>query len=316
MYNLQQSINWANPYILYAPLTPGVAGEPAVSTATLIRDSLLSPPLTWPWNRKEDSSVSTVAGTQDYTVSLTDFGFLEKASLSDGAGNVYEIKDVYNNLPLSMTTTAISGSNGGRSRPTACAVLISTPGTSIKIRMMPVPEAVYTINLTYQVAPVNFTPNVITAAGNASAGNTSYTGTFTPALFVAGQAAMILEFVTHTVNNGTFTIVSCNATTLVVANAAGVSETNPAYAINASWYPIPDSYNDIYNWLFLSEALSVMDDPRSQLYRQRGIAAFLAKSSGLTEMQKNVFIQQWLNYNRETQAVTLQLQQAHQARSV
>jgi hypothetical protein len=316
MFNINQSINWALPYVQGSSLNAWTAGEPAVTIASMIRNSLMSPPLTWAWNRKEDSSVSTVAGTQDYTVNLTDFGFLEKVSLSDGVGNTYEMKDVYNNLPLSMTTTVVSGPLGGRSRPTACAVLQSTPGTSIKIRMMPVPDAVYTINLTYQMAPVLFTANTVTNVGNASAGNTTYTGTFTASLFVAGQAAMIIGC-TSAVNNGTFTIVSCNATTLVVANPSGVSEAETtAYAINASWYPIPDYYSEIYNWLFLSESLSVKDDPRSQLYRQRGVASFLAKATGLTEMQKNAWMQQWSNYQRDGQALVLNVQQGNAAKGV
>ena len=312
MYNLQQSINWALPYVEYSPLSAGTNGESAVSTATLIRNSLLGPPLGWAWNRKEDSSTSTVAGTQDYTINLTDFGFLEKCSVTDDSGNTFELKDVYNNLPLSQTTTSTSS----RSRPLAVAVLISTPGTSVKIRFMQVPDAIYTINLTYQIAAVPFTANPVSAAGNASAGNTSYTGTFVSSLFIAGQAAMIAGFATNAVNNGTFTIVSCNSTTLVVANPNGVAETIAAYAVNASWYPIPDYYSDIYNWLFLSESLAVTDDARSQVYRQRGVAAFLAKSEGLTEMQKSAFIQQWLNYQREGQSVTLKLQQATQGRGV
>lgn len=312
MYNLQQSINWSLPYVEYSPLSAGTAGESAVSTATLIRNSLLSPPLTWAWNRKEDSSTSTVAGTQDYTIPLTDFGYLEKVSVTDTSGNIYELKDVYNNLPLTATTATTNS----RSRPLAVAVLISNPGTNIKIRFMQVPDAVYVINLTYQIAAVPFTANIITGAGNVIAGNTTYTGTFIASLFPTGQSAMIFGFSIHPANNGTFVIVSCSSTSLVVANSAGADETTPAYAVNASWYPIPDYYSDIYNWLFLSEALSVTDDPRSQLYRQRGVAAFLAKSSGLTEMQKNAFIQQWMNYSRETQSLVLQVQQSNQARSV
>jgi hypothetical protein len=316
MLNLQNSVNWGQPYVEYAPLYAGTQGEPLVSSANLVRMSLLSPPLTWAWNRAEDSSTSTVAGTQDYTISLSNFGFLEKVSLTDANNNTYEVKDVYNNAPLSMTTTATSGSIGGRSRPTACSVLVSTSGTSIKLRMMPVPDAIYTINLTYQLAPVLFTPNVVSSVGNALAGNTTYTGTFVSSLFVAGQAAMIIGC-SSAVNNGTFTIVSCNSSSLVVANAVGVSESeSAAYAINSSWYPIPDYYSDIYNWLYLSEVLSVNDDARSQIYRQRGVAAFLAKSTGLTETQRNAFIQQWQNYNRENQSVTLQLQRGTQAGSI
>lgn len=311
MYNLGQSINWASPYVQYAPLSAGTAGESAVSTATLIRNSLLNSPLTWAWNRSEDSSTSTSAGVQDYTIAITDFGFLEKVSLSDDFDNTFEVKDIYNSKPLSKTSTSAAS----LARPNSCSVLSVTPGVEIVIRFISTPEAEYTINLTYQRAAIPFTASPVSSVANAVAGNTTYTGAFDATLFPTDQSAMIVGF-TNAVNNGTFVIVSCNSTTLVVANANGVLETKSAYAINASWFPIPDYYSDIYNWLFLSESLAVTDDPRSQTYRQRGVAAFLAKSDGLTDAQKNAFIQQWLNYNRESQSVSLSLQQGAQARAI
>lgn len=68
----------------------------------------------------------------------------------------------------------------------------------------------------------------LTAAGNASGGNTSYTGTFaTP--FTAGRPVVISGFLTAS-NNGTFTVVSCNATTLVVVNGGGSAEVHAATA--------------------------------------------------------------------------------------
>jgi hypothetical protein len=83
-----------------------------------------------------------------------------------------------------------------------------------------------------------------------------------------------------------------------------------------SWSPIPDSYSDIYNNLFLGESLAVVDDSRSQLYRQRGVAAFLAKAEGLTDTQKNIFAQQWMAQGREQNSVTLKLQQGIQGRGL
>ena len=305
-------MNFAGPYVEYSPLAAGTNGEAAVTTATLIRNSLLTPPLSWAWNRKEDSSTPTIIGHQDYVVNLTDFGYLEKCSVTDSSGNTFELKDVYNNLPLSLTNTSVND----RSRPLAVAVLEVSPGVNIKLRFMQAPDAIYTINLTYQAASVPFTANPITAAANASLGNTAYTGTFNPALFVAGQAAYISGFKANAGNNGTFTIVSCSTTTLVVANSAGVAETIAAFAVNASWFPIPDYYSDIYNWLFLSESLAVTDDARSQQYRQRGVAAFLAKSSGLSDTQKNIFLQQWGSYNREQQNLTLMVQRGSQAGAI
>ena len=70
------------------------------------------------------------------------------------------------------------------------------------------------------------TPGIfeVTSCGTASAGNTAYTGTFTPALLPTGAFADIVGFVTAA-NNGSFVIVSCTATTLTVANPNGVAET-------------------------------------------------------------------------------------------
>jgi hypothetical protein len=81
----------------------------------------------------------------------------------------------------------------------------------------------------------------------------------------------------------------------------GVAETHSAFASNFSWAPIPNQYSDVYNNLFLSEVLALFDDARSPIYRQRGIGAFLGKATGLTEMQKNIFVQQWMARGIERQ---------------
>lgn len=77
----------------------------------------------------------------------------------------------------------------------------------------------------------------LSAAGTASAGNTTYTGTFSPVLPVgAGNLPVVITgFVTNASNNGTFTVVSCSATQLVVNNAAGVAETHAATATFNPW---------------------------------------------------------------------------------
>ena len=64
----------------------------------------------------------------------------------------------------------------------------------------------------------------ITSCANAAGGNTAYTGTFVPASFPVNSYADIVGFVTNPQNNGSFKIVSCTATTLIVANPNGVAE--------------------------------------------------------------------------------------------
>ena len=288
-WNLQQTINFARTFIEYNPLTAGLGGEPAVSVASMIRNSLLNPPLTWSFNRNEQT-FATVVGTQDYSQTWTDFAFVEKVSLTDDQGKIWEVKDVYNNSALSPSAF--------QQRPSAMSV--ETSGlNSQKFRFLGVPDQIYTATVVYQKLSAQFGPFFITAAGNAAAGNTTYTGTFDPISFPASSIATITGFVTHTVNNGSFVVVSCSATSLVVVNASGVAETISAYVSNYSWDPIPDQYSDVFNNLFLAEALAMADDARSTYYRQRGVAAMLSKASGLTEMQKNAWAQQWLQRGNE-----------------
>src|ERR1700676_5423861 len=286
--NLQNTINFAQTYIQYSPLTAGLGMEPAVSIASMIRNSLLNPPLTWFFNRKS-TTFPTVIGQQDYTQSgVLDLAFVEKVSLLDDRGNVWELKDVYNNLDLSPSSF--------QQRPNAMSVQSSDSVNGCVFRFLGVPDAVYTVTIDYQKLAPQFGPFFISSVANAAAGNTTYTGTFDPLSFPVGAIATVTGFSCST-NNGSFAVVSATATTLVLVNASGVAETKTAYVSNFSWAPIPDQYSDVYNNLFIAEAMALVDDARAQQYRQRGVAALLAKATGLTEMQRNAFAQQWLARN-------------------
>jgi hypothetical protein len=308
VYTLQQSINWSQAFIEYSPLTAGTGSEPAVSIASIIRSTVLNAPLIWPWNRVEYIGTSTIVGTQDYILPITDFGFIEKVSLVDGIdGKIYEMKDVYNTAALSISST--------QQRPNAACVISNIPGTSIKLRFMGVPDKVYSITISYQKAAILFNQFSIISAANALGGNTVYTGIFTPASFPVGSLASVSGFVTLT-NNGTFLVVSATPSVLTLANAAGVAETRAAMTINQSWYPIPDYFSDVFNSLFLAEAFQSVDDARATQYRQRGIAALLSKAEGLTLMQVNAFLAQWGIRNSQTASEQLKVQQSTQARGV
>lgn len=310
MGNLQQTINWAQTQVEYVPLTAGLGQEPAVSAATIIRDSFLGAPITWYWNRNAFTLGSpTTKGTQDYNVplsSIPDFGFLELVTITDPNGKSWQIKDILNSAPLSPASEP--------QRPNAAAVQ-STTATNLLLRFIGVPNAAYSVTITYQKKAQAFGPFFITAAGNAAAGNTAYTGTFDPLSFPIGATAIITGFVTNAANNGSFVVVSCTTTTLTVANGGGVAETHQAFANNFDWAPIPDYYRDVYNNLFLAEMM--WDDPqRAQIHRQRGVGSFLAKAQGLNDMQKNAFAQQWLARSAEDVAKMIMTQLGLSGRGV
>lgn len=313
-YTLQNSINFAQTLVQYVPLTAGLGQEPAASIGTLIRNSFLGAPQTWYFNRNE-ISFSTVVGQQDYSQSFAgngnDFGFIEKLSLTDDQGNIHEIKDVYNTDALALSAF--------QQRPSAVSVksvTYSGATQTVGLRFLGVPDQVYTVTLTYQKKAPLFGPFFISSCGTAAGGNTTYTGVFDPYSLPASALANITGFA-NAANNGTFTIVSCTATSLVVANSGGTAQTATAFVTNFDWSPIPDQFSDVYNNLFLSEALSFADDaPRAQIYRQRGIAAFLSRSDGLTEMQRDAFTQQWESRDKERAIFLAKAQQSVQARGI
>ncbi len=401
MFNtLYNSINFAKTFTQYSPLTAGLGQEPAASIGSMIRNSLLNPPLTWYFNRAE-FTFDTQIGVQDYEEQISDLSFVEKVSLQDDEGNITEIKDVYNNSalsksafqqkpnamsvektymsaarnPVTMTISAVTvasnvltvfvntttGIQVGDSitfntvTPATFlngqTVVVATinPGVSFTaafthanypsgsgssansgnavyagldslrfftLRFLGVPDKIYHVTLVYQKLAPQFGPFFITSADNASAGNTAYHGSFDPLSFPVGATAIITGFVTNAVNNGSFAVVSCTNSVLTLANTAGVAEAISAYANNFSWDPIPNQYSDVYNNLFLAEAMAGVDDARAQLYRQRGVAALLAKATGLTEMQKNAFIQQWLQRGVERASEGGQIQQGSAGRGM
>lgn len=371
---LFQSQNFAETFLQYAPFNVGFGQEPMVSVASFIRSTILSAPLTWPWNRNENSSIFTTPGVQNYTLSITDFGFLEKVSLQVGAkitnvagsgtvatmtapnsfavgnvvtitglshtafngvftvtaansasfqfasatvqssaadsgsavtGPIVELKDALNVAPLSVSSDA--------QRPSAVSVITRSAG-AVNLRFLGVPNKYYQATVIYQKLAVIFGPFIITSVANAVAGNTTYTGTFDVDAFPTGATAQITNFVAS-VNNGSFTVVSVNATTLVVANAAGTAVTATGYVSNFAWSPIPDNYALIYNTLFLGEMMALEDDPRSQIYRQRGMAALLSKAEGLSQTQKDAFMQQWMARTSEQTSIAMRTQIGTQSRA-
>lgn len=305
---IQTTINWAQAYVQYAPLRAGTGGEPTTSICSMVRNTMLGEPFAWSWNRFEDSSTPTQVGVQDYTINLTNFGWLEKASLTDPAGKIWEIKDIYN-------TNALSKQTQPQQRPSAIAVIQYSPGVSVKLRFMGVPDQIYQINLTFQGIATEFGPFTVNSAENTSGSMTVYTGIFNPNSFPVGAIAIVNGFIANPTNNGSFLVYAVTPTTLTLLNPGGVLEVISATVINGSWYPIPDQYSDIYNNLVLAEIFQVSgEDQESARYRQRGVAALLARSEGLTETQKNAFAQQYLMRNAEAQAMTIRTQQGNQAR--
>lgn len=146
------SIDWSRPFLRFLPLTIGVSGEPAISTANLVKQIILGPPFCWRWNRANATPFTTIATpvTRDYSRPISDFGFLEKASLTLGT-KTFEVP----------VNTGILGAGSEQSQPNSIAAQIDDNAGNITFRFLAAPDQIYTANLIYQKKPT-----LITAVGD------------------------------------------------------------------------------------------------------------------------------------------------------
>ena len=319
MYTLYQTIEFAQTFIEYSPLTAGTNLEPAISIANTVISTILNAPFTWPWNRNEfllTGATALVAGTQDYIFNVTDFAYLEKVSLLTADGSYgFELKDVYNTNILGIAAT----STGARAQPNSAAIKYYTPGTSIAVRFISNPDQAYTGSLTYQKIPVPFQGFAFEAVEVIS--GVAYYMFSVPQINAAanglvGQNIQVQGFDIAS-NNGVFPVVASTSAYVILTNPLAVTDAvvTPASGIIGYWNPIPDSFIDIFNNLFLAEALASVEDGREQLYRQRGIAALLSKAQGLSDQDRNAFLMQYLSRGTAQQlGAQMRVQQGIQAR--
>ena len=85
--------------------------------------------------------------------------------------------------------------------------------------------------------------------------------------------------------------------------------------VTDSWFPIPDSFSDVYNNLCLGYYMDSCQDSRAPQYIARGIAGLLSRAQGLSAMDKAIFAASYLNFNAQTMLEMMKTQQGQQAQA-
>lgn len=144
---LANSITWASQFLYSQPVALGAANEPAITIANIVKQAILGPPFCWRFNRT-NVDVSLVAAQQDYPVSLSDFGFLEKAWMRYN-GVLREFEEIVESLPAETIA--------GRA-DRAIAVQTDNNAGQITFRVTPLPDATSSnFGLLYQKKATLFT---------------------------------------------------------------------------------------------------------------------------------------------------------------
>jgi hypothetical protein len=150
---LNNVVSWAQSFIGLRPLAGigGIAGEPALSIANTVLGFILGPPFCWRWNRNKNSFVtmlqsgSSTTYNQPYLESVPDFGFLEKATISDGVTT----------WPLEVRL--ILNDDQDVDRPEYISAEVDDDAGNITFKLVPPPDKAYTVKYIYQKKPVLFT---------------------------------------------------------------------------------------------------------------------------------------------------------------
>jgi hypothetical protein len=135
---VQDTINWAATILKQNPLQ--VANmEPGLTSAQIVLQRMLGPPMRWRFNRGNFSFAISPAGGTDYIVVVNDLGWIETQWLVDAAGIIHQLEGA---VELAMTTTPM--------RPKVMAPVYDDNAGNITFRLNAVPTAADTIAVDYQ----------------------------------------------------------------------------------------------------------------------------------------------------------------------
>jgi hypothetical protein len=226
------------PFLGYQPVNVS-NGEPALTAANMTKQTMLGAPFAWPWNRgtftiqipNEDEYGNPIRPLQDYSLQLTQFGFLEKAWLINSKGQTKEIK-VQNVLAEESSIQ----------RPQSISTQSIGDDDYVVFRLNAIPDDAYVLNGVFQKAPYWMS------------------------------------------------------------------------SLASSWTPIPDHLSYIYDWGFLSYVAMLTKDARFPVFSAKFIGHLLGAQDGLSAMQRNIFLGNWLDVIAEPQRTQQSTQQGIMAR--
>lgn len=134
---VRNTMNWCAAFLKQQPVLIN-GQEPALSSANLVLQTLLAPPLAWPFNR---TSFTFVAAGQDTTLAgLSDFSFLEGGS----------VKRVNTEKPYEVAVRSLLQLEENAARSNFISELIDDGAGNITFRLNPAPPANASVNILYQ----------------------------------------------------------------------------------------------------------------------------------------------------------------------
>jgi hypothetical protein len=272
--------------------------EPAITSANTVMQTVLGAPFAWRWNRVVTGFITT-AGQQDYTL----INWAPGLNVQLGWLTV----DVNGN---SQVVTTAAGT--GVVPPTFNPVKGGTTNDNdvVWTNLGPVGVAVST----------NYSFGWIETASvqeTTTAGNSKWFEVTSELCLASDSAEDRPRFISAQGDNGsgaiTFRLMPVPDTAYPVAIT--LQQKPPLFtSLSQTWAPIPDEYAHIYNWGFLSLMWLFADDPRFPTANQKFVTQLLSAQEGLSETQRNIFLQGWQQNTGQSVSNADRMSQGYQAR--
>lgn len=83
-----------------------------------------------------------------------------------------------------------------------------------------------------------------------------------------------------------------------------------------TWAPIPDRFGYIYNWGYMAAIGMLTNDARFPIWERNFLSRLLGAQSGLTELERSIFLQDWQRVTMQVQGNSQRLQQGVASRQI
>jgi hypothetical protein len=269
---LQQTITWAQLNLGNLPLAVQNTAEPALTHANTIIQAFDSPPFKWRWNRG-----FTTFFTAD------PLGWQPNTTYTTG----YRIVDSNGNLET-VTTPGTSGATQP-SWPFSLGTstsdnTVTWTNSFVSDLQESIPDFGYIEKAAVQAQRG---PNAMSWYEIPNVGEGLLTLDFG-----TGRPKTLYPFADDNNGNITFRTMPGMPDQLYLVHVNYQKRMTLLSALNSVW-PIPDMYSQVYKTGFLGMCYLYADDQKAAFFLQRFAAQLISISDGLTETQKNSFMQEW-----------------------
>ena len=306
---ISNSIDWAKRLSFNRNPVIGNSLEPALTSANLVAQAILGPPFEWWWNNVEIS----------FTCSPTPSAATSTAA--SVAANVLTVTAA-NSFAVS-SQVLISGFTGALKALNGQIITLLTATSSNFTAAVTFANNTDTVGTFTNVTTQDYTVAVpaFSHIEHASVLDILPDGTFGKWMQLTVKNDLALEssanrpeFISpHTQDaNGNVTFRVFSAPDKSYPVSIHVQQVAPQFtSINQIW-GLPDFMQSVYDWGFLALMWLFADDPRAQYAENKFKAALLGRAEGLTEEEKNIFLNNWADLQA---GFLMKTQQGIQARA-